>query len=83
MAHEKHNHACHHHLHHASSNIRVAFFLNFGFAMLEIFGGLWINSVAILSDALHNLGDSLSLGLDRYFEKSGEAGTCQQCTFGL
>ena len=52
-----------HHHHSSSRNIRLAFFLNAGFALLEIAGGLWTNSVAILSDALHDLGDSLSLGL--------------------
>lgn len=54
-------------------NIRTAFFLNFGFALLEIVGGLLTNSVAILSDAVHDLGDSLSLGsawfLERYATK--------------
>lgn len=63
MGHHDHAH------HHASDNIKVAFFLNLSFAVLEIFGGLWINSMAILSDALHDLGDSLSLGLAWYFEK--------------
>lgn len=46
-----------------SSNIKTAFFLNLAFTILEIFGGLWTNSLAILSDAIHDLGDSLSLGL--------------------
>lgn len=65
----------HHHHHHPSTNenLRIAFLLNAGFAILEIIGGLWINSVAILSDALHDLGDSFSLGLawflNRYAEK--------------
>lgn len=56
-----------------SGNIQTAFFLNLGFTLLEIFGGLWTNSVAILSDAVHDLGDSLSLGLawmlDRYAQR--------------
>ena len=47
----------------AISNIRIAFFLNFGFTIMEIIGGMLTNSVAIISDALHDLGDSLSLGL--------------------
>ena len=41
-------------------NYTVAFWLNTGFAFLEIAGGLYTNSVAILSDALHDFGDSLS-----------------------
>ncbi|MFW6030324.1 MAG: cation diffusion facilitator family transporter [Halanaerobiales bacterium] len=54
----------HNHSHnYNSSNIKLAFFLNLGFTIIEIIGGLMINSVAILSDALHDLGDSISLGL--------------------
>ncbi len=55
--------------HHPTKNIRVAFFLNLGFALIELVGGLLTNSVAILSDALHDLGDSLTLGASWYFTK--------------
>jgi len=55
--------------------IRTAFFLNLSFACLEIAGGLWTNSIAILSDALHDLGDSLALGLTwRLARVSGQRG---------
>ena len=67
----------HHHVEEATGDLRLAFFLNLGSALLELFGGLWTNSVAILSDAVHDLGDSLSLGvawyLDRYARRSGDA----------
>lgn len=53
MAHQSHN----------IGDLRLAFLLNLGFAILEIIGGFLINSVAILSDAVHDFGDSLSLGL--------------------
>lgn len=71
----EHHHEHHHgHSHSSSQNIRTAFFLNLGFAVLEIFGGLYTNSLAILSDALHDFGDALSLGmawfLERYSHKS-------------
>ena len=59
----------HHHHHHKPDNLRLAFFLNFGFTILEFIGGFWTNSVAILSDALHDLGDSFSLGLAWYLER--------------
>lgn len=69
----------HHHHHHGSElgNIRLAFFLNLGFTVLEIFGGLWTNSLAIMADAVHDLGDSFALGsawfLERLSEKKGDA----------
>jgi cobalt-zinc-cadmium efflux system protein len=70
-----HDHSHHHHHHgngHSTKNIVVAFWLNTFFALLEIAGGLYTNSVAILSDALHDLGDSLSLGLSWYFHKKSQ-----------
>ncbi|GAB3810913.1 cation diffusion facilitator family transporter [Pontibacter rugosus] len=83
MAHNHNHQGGHGHHHHgASSNIKVAFFLNLGFTIFELFGGLWINSMAILSDALHDLGDSLSLGLAWYFEKVSKRGRNQKFTFG-
>jgi cobalt-zinc-cadmium efflux system protein len=47
----------------------VAFFLNLAFSIIEVIGGLLTNSVAILSDALHDFGDSFSLALAWYFQK--------------
>ncbi len=68
--------------HHSTKNIRLAFFLNVGFTILEIIGGLLTNSVAILSDALHDLGDSLSLGVSWYLEKKSRKGATSDYTFG-
>lgn len=66
-------HHSHHHTHvHApegGKNIAIAFILNFSFTIIELIGGLLTNSVAILSDALHDLGDSISLALAWYFQK--------------
>ena len=54
----------------------MAFFLNLGFAVAEVFGGLLTNSIAILADALHDLGDSLALAvswqLERLSTKNGD-----------
>lgn len=44
-------------------NIFIAFLLNLFFSIFEIIGGSLTNSVAILSDAVHDLGDSFSIGL--------------------
>ena len=66
---DHHGHDGHHH-HHDTGNIKVAFWLNLVFCLLEFAGGLFTNSVAILSDALHDLGDSFSLGLAWYFSEN-------------
>lgn len=65
-----------------SHNIRLAFFLNLGFTLLEIVGGLWTNSIAILSDALHDLGDSISLGLAWYFDKYAQKAPDEKFSYG-
>ena len=44
-------------------NILIAFVLNLSFSLLEIVGGLFTNSVAILSDAIHDFGDAFSIGV--------------------
>ncbi|MEZ4848186.1 MAG: cation diffusion facilitator family transporter [Bacteroidia bacterium] len=76
--HHNHNHDHAHHQHHGTGNIKVAFFLNLGFTLIEIVGGILTNSVAIISDAIHDLGDSLSLGLSWYFQSlSGKKGDAQ------
>lgn len=71
-----------HHHHSTTENIKVAFFLNLGFAILELIGGMAINSVAILSDALHDLGDSLSLGLAWFFEWYSKKGSNENYSYG-
>ncbi len=65
----KHHHHHHHHHHDSISNIKTAFFLNLFFTLIEIVGGILTNSIAIIADALHDLGDSLSLGFSWYLEK--------------
>ena len=77
----------HHHNHshshdHSEGNIKIAFLLNLAFTIIEIIGGLYTNSLAILSDALHDLGDSLSLGLSWYFQRVSKKGRTPKFSFG-
>jgi cobalt-zinc-cadmium efflux system protein len=67
---------------HEHGNIKLAFFLNFGFTILEFFGGMYVNSVAIISDALHDLGDSISLGLSWFLDHKSKEGANSSFTFG-
>ena len=76
---EKHHH---HHQHESTENIKTAFFLNFSFTILEIIGGIWTNSSAILSDALHDLGDSISLGLAWFMDKYSKKEADHKFSFG-
>lgn len=82
MEHNDHGHHHHYHNHEGEKNIKTAFLLNFAFTLLEIAGGLWTNSMAILSDALHDLGDSLSLGAAWYLERKSSKKPDSKFTFG-
>lgn len=75
----EHTHA---HAHGDTGNIRVAFWLNLGFTLFEIIGGLWTNSVAILADAIHDLGDSASLGLGWYLERYAQRDMDRTYSYG-
>lgn len=76
------SHSGHDHSHPASGNLKVALLLNLGFTILEIAGGLWTNSVAILSDAVHDSGDCLSLGLAWYLQRLSQKHADAQFTYG-
>lgn len=66
----------------AMGNIRFAFFLNFGFSIIELFGGLWVGSLAIVADSVHDFGDSVSLGLAWFLERFANRRSDQRFNFG-
>ena len=76
-----HNHG-HDHSHDSSQNIGVAFFLNLSFTVIELIGGIITNSVAIISDAVHDFGDSVSLALAWYFQKLSKKGSNKLYSYG-
>lgn len=53
-------------------NILIAFILNLAFSVFEFVGGIITGSVAIMSDAVHDIGDAASIGVSYFFEKKGE-----------
>lgn len=69
-----HNHShSHSHSHGKDDRIGWTFFLNVSFTIIEFIGGWLTNSTAIMADAVHDLGDSLSIGfawiLSRFSDK--------------
>jgi cobalt-zinc-cadmium efflux system protein len=77
-----HQHDHHNHTNADVKNIQIAFFLNLFFTVIEIVGGILTNSVAVLSDAIHDLGDCLSLGLALYFQKLAGKGSDKSYSYG-
>ena len=72
----------HHGHHHTTDNIKTAFFLNLTFTIVEIIGGFYTNSLAIMSDAVHDLGDSLTLGMSWYFQKLSNKDANKKYSYG-
>jgi cobalt-zinc-cadmium efflux system protein len=62
--------------------VRFAAFLNIAFTVLELIGGFWTNSLAILSDALHDFGDSIALLVSWLFERGARRQPDASRTFG-
>ncbi len=63
-------------------NILIAFVLNLAFSVFEFFGGLFTGSVAILSDAIHDIGDALSIGISFFLEKKSKKKPDDVYTYG-
>ncbi len=63
-------------------NIFVAFILNSFFSIFEFIGGIITNSVAITSDAIHDLGDSLSIGISYILEKKSNKKPDENYSYG-
>ena len=67
---------------HAEKKIFLAFMLNLGFALFEFLGGLVTGSVAILSDAVHDIGDAVGIGASWFLEKKSLHRPDETYTYG-
>ena len=63
-------------------NILVAFIINLLFSIVEFIGGAFTNSVAIISDAVHDMGDSISIGISYLLEKKSKQKPDKNYTYG-
>ena len=63
-------------------NILIAFILNLSFAIFEFFGGIFTGSVAIVSDAIHDVGDATSIGISYFLEKKSKKKPDEKYTYG-
>lgn len=63
-------------------NILIAFLLNMLFSIFELVGGIFTNSVAIISDAVHDFGDSISIGISYVLEKKSKKKPDNKYTYG-
>ena len=62
--------------------ILLAFLLNLFFAVFEFVGGAFTGSIAIISDAIHDMGDAFSIGVSYVLEKVGSKKPDEKYTYG-
>lgn len=63
-------------------NILIAFLLNMAFSIFELAGGMITGSVAIVSDAIHDMGDAASIGISYLLEKKSARQPDDAYTYG-
>ena len=63
-------------------NILIAFVLNLFFSVFEFVGGILTGSVAITSDAVHDMGDAMSIGFSFFLEKKSAKQPNATYTYG-
>ena len=63
-------------------NILIAFILNLCFSIFEFMGGLFTGSVAIVSDAVHDIGDAASIGISYFLERKSKKQPDETYTYG-
>ena len=68
--------------HKSTKNIKLAFAINLLFSIGELIGGFLINSVAIMSDAIHDLGDAIALGISWFLQNFSNKEGDEKFSFG-
>lgn len=63
-------------------SILIAFFLNLAFSIIELVGGIFTGSVAIVSDSIHDIGDAVSIGVSYLLERKSKKAPDENYTFG-
>ncbi len=65
-----------------AGKILVAFILNLAFSVFEFVGGAITGSIAIISDAIHDMGDAFSIGVSFALEKLSRKKADKKYTYG-
>ncbi len=63
-------------------NMLIAFCLNFLFSVFEFIGSIFTGSVAIASDAVHDMGDAVTIGISLLFERKSRKHPDEAYTYG-
>lgn len=63
-------------------NILIAFIMNVLFSIIEFIGGFITGSIAITSDAIHDAGDAISIGISYFLERISKKKPDKKYTYG-
>jgi len=77
-----HNHSHHSHGNLEGTNLLISIFLNILITIVQIFGGIISGSLALLSDALHNFSDVISLIISYIANRLSKKKASLNKTFG-
>lgn len=81
-----HSHHHGHHHHHpgdqTEGRLWISIFLNLVITVAEFVGGIISGSLSLLSDAVHNLNDTASLGISLIARKISKREATKRKTFG-
>jgi cobalt-zinc-cadmium efflux system protein len=72
----------HHHHKKAGENLAFVFFMNLTFNIIVIIGGLATNSMAILSDCIHDLADTISIAIAWFLERIAQKDSSDKYSYG-
>ena len=74
----------HHHHGHTKEGrkLLITVLLNLAITLAEFIGGIFSNSLALISDAFHNLGDTVAILITYITEKISRRSSDEKHTFG-
>lgn len=72
----------HDHYKEAKKSILYGIALNSIFTVIELVGGILSNSLALLSDTIHDFSDSVALGISYYANQKAQSSPTKTMTFG-
>lgn len=64
------------------NNTKITILFNLAFSILEIIGGFLTNSISIISSAIHDFGDSITVCLENLFNKKSKQKPNNKYSFG-
>ncbi|BBM85962.1 cation diffusion facilitator family transporter [Candidatus Uabimicrobium amorphum] len=82
MAHQHHGHCHHHHPDLKGKKLMLSILLNTAITLSQIVGGIISGSLSLISDALHNLSDVISLALSYVANRLTQREYTHETTYG-